>query len=143
MDEELLVYAILFYKKILAKEFLYQKRLDSLFLKNPDNEIFLNLEWETDIKKALTYIREHFNYQNLDYEKFGKILMEKLKEYYDNCLDIKCFADKMYSLWENLPDCLQNEEPFLTLSYADDPLSWGDEEQTIFLYKKMLNYYKI
>lgn len=140
--EELLVYAILFYEEIVITEELYQKRLDLLFLESPDNEMFLNLEWETDIRKAMVYIRTNFNYQNLKRETFGAILMKILKEYYSNCSDIKIFADKMYSLWESLPGSIQDEEPFWTLSYADDPLSWGDEKQTRSLYENMLNYYK-
>lgn len=142
MEEELLVYAILFYEEIIVTKDLYQKRLDLLFLEYPDNEVLLNLEWETDIKKAMIYIRTHFNYQKLDRESFGKVLMEKLKEYYDSCGDIKYFADKMYSLWESLPGCVQDEEPFRTLSYADDPLAWGDKNQTCSLYENMLSYYK-
>ena len=50
--EELLVYAILLYEE-LAKETDYNKRLDELFLNNPENDDFLYLEWETDIKKLL------------------------------------------------------------------------------------------
>lgn len=48
----------------------------------------------------------------------------------------------MYSLWENLPGNIQDIEPFWTLSYADDSLSWGDEEQTRNIYEHILNYYK-
>lgn len=140
--EELLVFAILFYEEIAVTEEMYQKRLDSLFLENPDHEMLLYLEWETDIRKAVIYIRTHFDYRNLKRERFGAILMELLKEYYDNSSDIKMFADNMYSLWESLPGNLQDEEPFWTLSYADDPLSWGDETQTRSLYETMLNYYK-
>ena len=47
--EELFVYLILLYEKIVTYD-LYQKKLDSLFMKNPNNEILLNLEWETDIE---------------------------------------------------------------------------------------------
>jgi len=141
MKEELLVYAILFYEEILITEDLYQDRLDELFLENPDDEMLLNLQWETDIKKAMVYIRTQFDYQNLNHEQFGRILMEKLKIYYAQCSDIRIFADKMYSLWESLPGCVQDEEPFWTLSYADDPLSWGDEEQVRLAYEKMMNYY--
>lgn len=140
--EELLVFAILFYEEVVVTEEMYQKRLDSLFLECPDHEMLLYLEWETDIKKAVVYIRTHFDYRNLKRERFGAILMELLKEYYDNSSDIKMFADNMYSLWESLPGNLQDEEPFWTLSYADDPLSWGDETQTRSLYETMLNYYK-
>ena len=41
--EELLVYAILLYQNIISEE-LYQKRLNELFLKDIENEIFLKLE---------------------------------------------------------------------------------------------------
>ena len=140
--EELLVYAILFCEGIIVTEDLYQKRLDELFLKNLDDEMLLDLEWETDIKKAVTYIKTHVNYQDINREAFGMALMEKLKEYYDNCADIEEFAGAMYGLWESLPGNIQKEEPFWTLSYADDPLSWGDEKQTRLIYEKMLNYYK-
>ena len=47
----------------------------------------------------------------------------------------------MYGLWESLPGNIQDIEPFWTLSYADEPLSWGDEEQTRDIYEYMLDYY--
>ena len=142
MEEELLVYAILFHEGILVTEDLYQKRLDELFLENPDNEILLDLEWERDTKKAIIYIRTQVNYKKLNEDKFGMILMEKLKEYYDQCSDVRLFSDRMYSLWESIPGQIQDNEPFWTLSYADDPLSWGDEREVQLTYEAMLNYYK-
>ena len=72
-------------------------------MESPDNEILLNLEWETDIKRALIYARANMDYQNFNYKIFRKILMSNLKEYYDNCQDINIFANKMYSLWTSLP----------------------------------------
>lgn len=139
--EEMLVYAILFCEKLVTENE-YNKRLDELFLITPENDDLLYLEWETDIRKSIIYVWRHIDYNNLDLEKFGKILMSKLKEVYENCSDIKCFADQMYSLWESLPGNIQELEPFWTLCYADDPLSWGDEEQTRSIYEHMLNYYK-
>ena len=68
--------------------------------------------------------------------------MSKLKAVYVNCSDIKRFASQMYSVWESLPRNIQKLAPFWTLCYADDPLSWGDEEQTRSIYEHMLNYYK-
>lgn len=138
--EELLAYAILLYEELVAENE-YSKRLDELFLDNPENDDLLYLEWETDIKKAIVYVRIHTDYKNLDLERFGRILMSKLKIVYVNCSDIKCFASRMYSLWKSLPGSVQNIEPFWTLSYADDPLSWGDEEQTRNIYEHMLSYY--
>lgn len=139
--EELLVYAILLYEELVTENE-YNERLDELFLNNPENDVFLYLEWETDIKKAIDYVRTHIEYENLDFERFGRILMSKLKMAYINCLDIKCFARRMYNLWESLPGNIQDIEPFWTLCYADDPLSWGDEEQTRNIYERMLSYYK-
>lgn len=138
--EELLVYALLLYEG-LAVENEYSERLDELFLDNPENEDLLHLEWETDIKKAIIYVRTHIEYKNLDLEWFGRTLMNKLKVVYENCSDIKFFASRMYSLWKNLPRNIQNIEPFWTLCYADDPLSWGDEEQARNIYEYMLNYH--
>ncbi len=139
--EELLVYAILLNEELVTENE-YNKRLDELFFNDPENDDLLYLEWETDIKKAIIYVRTHIDYKNLDLELFGKILIRKLKAVYVNCLDIKCFASQMYSLWESLPGNIQNIEPFGTLCYADDPLSWGDEEQTRKIYENMLSYYK-
>ena len=138
--EELLVYAILFYEGLATAEE-YGKRLDELFLQNPANEDLLYLEWERDIKKAVVYIRTHVDCNALDLEQFGRNLMEKLKPIYANSLDIKAFASQMYSLWESLPGNIQDMEPFWTLCYADDPLSWGDETQTRSIYEGMLNSY--
>ncbi len=139
--EELLVYAILLNEELVTENE-YNKRLDELFFNDPENDDLLYLEWETDIKKAIIYVRTHIDYKNLDLELFGKILIRKLKAVYVNCSDIKCFASQMYSLWESLPGNIQNIEPFLTLCYADDPLYWGDEEQTRNIYENMLSYYK-
>ena len=139
--EELFVYAILLYEELVTEDE-YNKRLDELFLNTPENDDFLYLEWETDIQKAITYVRTHIDSKNLDLERFGRILMSKLETIYTNCSDIEYFAKRTYRLWENLPGNIQNIEPFWTLCYADDPLSWGDEEQTRTIYEHMLSYYK-
>ena len=138
--EELLVYAILLSEELVTENE-YNKRLDELFLNDPENDDLLYLEWETDIKKAIVYARTQIDHKSLDYIRFGKILMSKLKAFYENCPDIKYFASRMYNLWESLPGSIQNIEPFWALSYADDPLSWGDEEQIRNIYEHMLNYY--
>ncbi len=139
--EEILVFAVLLYEELVTKDE-YNKRLDELFLDHPENDDLLYLEWETDTKNTITYIRTHIDYNTFDYEQFGKILMNKLKVCYKNCSDIRCFADQMYRLWESLPVIIQDREPFFTLCFADDPLSWGDEQQTRMIYEDMLNYYK-
>ena len=139
--EELLVDAILLYEDFVTENE-YSKRLDELFLSDSENDDLLYLEWETDIKKAIIYIRTHIDYNHLELERFGRILMSKLKVAYINCSDIKYYASRMYSLWESLPGNIQNIEPFWMLCYGDEPLSWGDEEQTRNIYEHMLNYYE-
>lgn len=139
--EELLVYALLLFEDIMSEDE-YKKRLDKLFLHSPENEDLLYLEWEMDIKKSITYITSYIDYKVVDYELFGRILMKELNAYYKGHTDIKSFACKMYNLWGNLPRHIQEKEPFWALCYADDPLSWGDEEQTRDLYENMMNYYK-
>lgn len=109
--EELLVYIILLYEKLVTEDE-YNKRLDELFLNIPENDDLLYLEWETDIKKAIIYVRTHIDYNHLDMEQFGRILMSRLKAVYVNCPDIKRFAGRMHSLWESLPGNIPNIEPF-------------------------------
>lgn len=143
--EELLVYALLLYEKLLTENE-YNKRLDELFLSTSENDNLFNdllyLEWETNIKNAIVYIRIHIDYNHLDIDLFGKILMSKLNKVYKNDLDIRKFADRMYNLWKDLPGNLQDIEPFRMLSYADDPLSWGDEGQIRNIFERMLCYYE-
>ena len=141
MTEELLVFALLLCEEMVPEDE-YQKRLDERFMNHPENDDLLYLEWETDRERAVMYIRTHIDYSALDCERFGRILMEKIKVYYETHSDINCTACRMYSLWESLPGNIQDKEPFFALSYADDPLSWGDEEQTRNILENMVNYYK-
>ena len=136
-----MVYAILLYEELVTEDE-YNKRRDELFLSTPEDDDLLYLEWETDIQKVIIYIRTRIDYNNLDLERFRRILMSKLKAVYVKCSDIKHFAGHSHSLWESLPGNIQNIEPFWALNYADDPLSWGDEEQTRNIYEHMLNYYE-
>ena len=93
-----------------------------------------------DIKGSCLYLKAHFNYAEFNADKFGQFLMRKLAVLYKQN-KLRHFAAKMYSLWQNLPDNISCEEPFWTLCYADDPLSWEDEKQCRELYEYMLNYY--
>lgn len=139
--EELLAFAVLLYGKIVTEDE-YNKRLDALFLENIENDDLLYLEWETDIEKVIAYIRTHMDYHAFNDEQFGRILMERLNVYYKACPDIRSFAGRMYGLWKSLPGNIQNKEPFFSLNYADEPLSWGDEGQTRTIVEDMLDYYK-
>ena len=99
--EELLVFAILLYEKLVTENE-YRKFLDELFLNNPENDDLLYLEWEADLKEAIIYVRTHIDYENLDLERFGRVLMSKLETIYVNCCDIEYFANRMYRLWKSL-----------------------------------------
>jgi len=141
MMEELLVCVLLLCEGFNFEEE-YQKTLDKLFMLNPENEVLLNLEFMSDdIKGSCLYLKAHFNYTEFNADKFGQFLMQKLAVLYEQD-KLRHFAAKMYSLWQNLPDNISCEEPFWTLCYADDSLSWGDERQCRELYEEMLNYYK-
>ena len=59
---------------------------------------------------------------------FTKALFTGLRAVYtENHFALPIFGKKCYALWKALPSSLRDQEPFLTLSYAQDSLSWGDE----------------
>ena len=121
----------------------YGKHLDKLFIKSPDNELLLELEWHiSDVQKTINEIRVNCVNNTIDYNIFAKFLFDKLKKvYYQEKTDIKSFVSIICTIWKNLPDEIQFHQPFWTMNYADDPLSWGDEQQTRKLYEQMLNSY--
>lgn len=139
--EELLAYAYLL-EMDLIPEAIYEEKLNELFLQNPTDEDLLELEFlSINKKETIIYIRTHINYYSMDYDSFGRVLFSLLKPIYRS-MDIQRFGDIMYSLWESLPGDLQDKQPFWTLCYADDPLSWGDEKQSREIYEEMLEYYE-
>lgn len=73
---------------------------------------------------------------------FGKKLALLLEKHYDMCPDKKKFGEKTYSLWRILPWAVSGEDPFRMLSYADDPLSYGDEEGSKGIYQEIFDFYK-
>lgn len=138
--EKLFVYAILCgigYEKYND----YKDTLDQLFENNPDDEQLLDLE-NRKYKDAMLHIHALMNVYPIDYDKFGKYLMNALKPIYKESA-IDEFGNKMYKLWNRLPASINNEDPFFVLNYADDCLSYGDEEQCRELYESMLNYYDV
>ena len=143
MCEELLVYALLLDVGIISK-LEYGKFLDALFLEKPEDDLLLELEWNfSDIQKSISAIYYHFYDCSIDYDAFGRFLFSKLEEiYYENRMDIQTFGAKSYAIWKHLPDTIHQQEPFWTLCYADDPLSWSDEKQTRKLYENAFHYYK-
>ena len=122
----------------------YVKYLGDCFLQHQSNALLLDLEYcSGDIHKAVELINLHvLNTPSFSYDDFGKYLFGELGSVYnsDNG-EIHSFAKKIYELWKALPHEVQDKEPFWSLSYADDPLSWGDEEQTRELYQAAFDFY--
>ena len=123
----------------------YNEILDKMFLENPKSAFLLDLEeCSSNSDAAYQNIHHFFAYQcnPLDVVKFGKELFCGLKSVYtDNSLPIKEFGEKCYNLWNALPGQVREIEPFFTLCYADDCLSYGDEAETRYLYEKAFAFY--
>ncbi|WP_310602000.1 hypothetical protein [Anaerosporobacter sp.] len=143
MFETLFVYTILLEVGFLSSE-AYNRYLDSLFAENPDNVLLLELEWNSFNNQKISEIMLEYCERNIiEYSVLGKSLLKELKRiYFQGEWDIHAFASKVYELWKVLPLKIQEVEPFGVMSYADDPLSWGDEEQTRQLYEEMFDFYK-
>lgn len=141
--EELLVYVLLAAEELLPWE-AYESRLHALFLEHPEDDLLMDLECETSVAGTRSYIRRYFDYgcSVFDRGAFGMCLMDKLARVYGDAGDIEMFSTKMYSLWKELPGDLQFEQPFWTLSYADDCLSYGEEGQARTMYEEAFQFYK-
>lgn len=123
----------------------YEKLLNELFLIDSDNDFLLELEeCSTNALKTSQALTRGWNaaLSQLDVSTFGKHLFSSLRlAYCSNGVDIEEFGKRCYLLWDDLPSSINKTEPFWTLSYADDPLSWGDEAQTRSLYEKAFAFY--
>lgn len=137
--EELFAYALLFCEGYDVWE-LYMKRLDELFLAFPENEEYLYLEGLKNPKEAALHIVAVMSEVSFDTDLFGRTLMRQIAEIYSTS-DIEEFGRKMYSLWNKFPEMIEHQEPFWTFGYADDCLSFGDEEQCRELYEGAMHYY--
>lgn len=142
MVEELLAYALLWDVEIISDSE-YNEYVDLLFLKNPNDDLLLKLEWNSsDKEKCILIISNHCNENLINYDIFGQYIFSKMQEiYFENRMSIQVFSEKSYALWKKFPDAIHQTEPFWTLCYADDSLSWGDENQTRRLYEEAFKFY--
>ena len=124
----------------------YNTTLDKMFLENSNNDLFLELEsCSSDSDAAFDILQRYWKYECGDFsvDDFGKCLLEDLKTvYFSNAFIIAEFGKRCYQLWQQLPSEMHTKEPFHTLSYANEPLSWNDEEQTRKLYEDLFDFYK-
>lgn len=139
--EELLAYLFLRLVGIVTEEE-YQNRLDAAFLADEGNVILLELELNGDIWHAIAVIERQIDWNAVDREIFGKKLTLLLENHYNVCPDKKRFGEQTYSLWGVLPWAVSGEDPFRMLSYAGDPLSYGDEKQSEGIYREIFDFYK-
>lgn len=123
----------------------YEKLLNKMFLSDSNNDFLLELEeCSTDTLNTSEHFLRYWTYKHheLDTNVFGKYLFFSLNlVYHSTTISIEDFGNQCYLLWKDFPPPLDHIEPFWTLSYADDPLSWGDEAQTRGLYEKAFAFY--
>ncbi len=124
----------------------YSRTLDEIFLSDVNNDLLLELEsCSYDYDAAFDILQGFWKYECKVFcvDTFGRCLTENLKVVYEsNVYSIEDFGKKCYSLWQQLPNELNTIEPFHTLCYADDPLSWGDVEQARKIYEEFFDFYK-
>ncbi len=119
----------------------YKNYLDDLFIENSEDELILELQWCTnDLEKTVVTIMSALHDVELDYVECRKAIIAELEVLY-NELELEEFAELGYSVWNNLEGEMRDEKPLNDLCFADDPLSWGDKEQSIEIYQKLFRYY--
>lgn len=123
----------------------YYAELDRLFLENPEDDLLLELE-ELGGDRAAALARIGWLADRLNIDLFGKELFAALEKVYnENKFPLAQFGRRCYKMWCALPYRpyqYEHIEPFSTLIYADDPLSYGDEKQSRELYQWAFDYYK-
>ena len=123
----------------------YRSLLDEKFLNDSENDIYLDLEeCSAVLLDSMGRFKQYWDYQCSEFDKdvFGTQLFKSLKVTYDtHIFEISEFGKRCYKLWHMLPNSIDCLHPFHVLSYADDPLSWGDEAQTRELYESAFSYY--
>lgn len=124
----------------------YNQTLDKTFYENPDNQLLLELEiCSSDCESTFHTLRrfQTYEYKDFSVDEFGKCLLENLKTVYQsNVFKTYDYAIKCHTLWIYLPEELKFVDPFYVLSYADDPLSWGDEAHTRRIFEDLFDFYK-
>lgn len=137
--EGLLAYALLTCKGFDSEQE-YETRLHEMFLANPKDNILLELELMSgDMWESAEYIKNNMH-RPIDKDVFGRIIVKRLEAYYRS-MELREFAPMAYELWRSLPSEVEHEQPFFTMNYADDPISYGDEEQSRVLYEDIFGYY--
>ena len=124
---------------------------DKLFTERPDDEFLFELE---DCLKDLrghwarvSELLECSSGKDLDIELFGRKNFGGLEKYFDENvgtgkITLCDFGRRCYKLWLLFPWNICNDDPFVILCYADEPLDYGDEKQSMELYRRAFDYFK-
>lgn len=121
----------------------YAAELDRLFLESSEDDFLLELEnLDGDYRAAWSQISPHIG-SDVTIDGFGKELFAALEKIYvENRFPLAEFGRICNALWRFLPSEFNTNEPFNSLIYADEPLSWGDEKQARELYQAAYDFYK-
>lgn len=123
----------------------YMIELNRLFLENSEDDFLLELEGLGDDSAAALTKLSPLVKGSSNVDVFGKELLSGLEKFYSkNCNSLSSleeFGKMCYGMWKSFPANI-DDQPFLTLAYADDPLSWGNEKQSRELYQAAFDYYK-
>lgn len=125
----------------------YERELDEMFLKDPENDTLLELEGlYGDKQGTLSMLARQINDANED--EFGRELLVHLERYYGETENIMSFgrlADKLReTLIFVLPYRSVNSEPYYSLDLAVEELDpgWGDEQRARECFRLAFDYYK-
>ena len=118
----------------------YADALDRLLEKMPDNRFFNELEGVSGAKESADAILAGNGYPIISPDGFGRVLTKLLRQVYEDT-EISAFANRLYSLWENLPDGIRHDQPSIKLCFASDPLFYGEEEPARRLVEDYLTCY--
>lgn len=95
MEEELLSYAVLIRgvaRDGFSFEQMYEAKLHELFLGEPDNLYYLELElMASDLPKTICYLWAHINWNKFDQSRSGKTLMDLIRPVYHS-MNIRSFG---------------------------------------------------
>ncbi len=123
----------------------YEALLNETFLNDPNNGFLLEPEaCSHDFRSTKGCFMRYWgdSCAGINADTFGKRLFAGLESVYNaNAFSIADFGKHCTLLWQDIPSELAQTEPFWTLCYADDALSWGDEVQTRTLYEKAFSFY--
>ena len=142
---EICIFSLLWLNELSTNE-KYESMLHKYFINASNDKVLLELEeCSSDIRKTNAILENYWDsaHMILDDDVLGDHLFTELAAIYKyNKFGIEEFGKRCYSLWNHLPSHLQRKEPFWTLSYADDCLSWNDEAQTRKLYEEAFSFYR-